>query len=256
MPTRRLAPPRSRPAELGAVALVALLVVACTTAEPVRTPAQSGGAQSATASPSPTARPSPTPTPIPTPRYTNEPDPALDALLPRSAGGAAIVVVPPDQYGLTPGDVGEAFGELGLYFHSLLIGYVAQPRTTVYAVRVEGRKIVTRDLRPHLAEIGEYVGIAGLHPEAWHSAVLPGHLVWVRPEDNATVAGTMIYTWAADEYVFLLIGVDDGLNRAIVAALPGEPPPTPSPVPSRSPSPTPTPLPSIGPSGQAPSTRC
>ena len=84
--------------------------------------------------------------------------------------------------------------------------------------------------------------------------MLPGHLVWVRPEDNATVAGTMIYTWAADEYVFLLIGVDDGVNRAIVAALPGEPPPTPSPVPSRSPSPTPSP--SSGPSGLATSTRC
>jgi hypothetical protein len=254
MPTRRLAPPRSRLEELGAVALVALLLVACTTAEPVPTPAPSGAAESATATPSPTASPSPTPSPIPTARYTNEPDPALGALLPRSAGGATIVVVPPDQYGLTPGDVGEAFGELGLYFHSLLIGYVAQPRTTLYAVRVEGREIVTRDLRPHLAEIGRYVGIAGLHPEAWHSAVLPGHLVWVRPEDNATVAGTTIYTWAADEFVFLLIGVDDAVNRAIIAGLPGESPPTPSPVPSRSPASTPSP--STGPSGQAASTRC
>ena len=35
-------------------------------------------------------------------------------------------------------------------------------------------------------------------------------------------AGTHIYTWAADDYVFLLIGVDDQLNRAMLAALPGE----------------------------------
>ena len=33
----------------------------------------------------------------------------------------------------------------------------------------------------------------------------------------------------------LLIGVDDAVNRAILAALPGEPPPSPTPRPSRSP---------------------
>jgi hypothetical protein len=61
----------------------------------------------------------------------------------------------------------------------------------------------------------------------------------VRPEDNATAAGTMIYTWSSGEHVFLLIGVDDAVNRAIVGALPGEPAPTPSPAPSPSqPSPT------------------
>jgi hypothetical protein len=58
--------------------------------------------------------------------------------------------------------------------------------------------------------------------------------VWVRPEDNATAAGTMIYTWASDDLVFLLIGVDDAVNRAIVEALPGEPAPSPTPVPSES----------------------
>ena len=251
MPTSRRAPPRSYSAPgLVALAVAMVTLTGCTTAEPVRTLAPSA-AETATPTPIPTASPSRPHTPIPTPRYTNDPDPALDALIPRSAGGATIVVVPPDQYGLTPGDVGEPFGEIGRYFHSLLIGYVAKPRATLYAMRVEGREVATRDLRPRLAEIGEYVGISGLHPEAWHSAELPGHLVWVRPEDNATVAGTMIYTWAADGYVFLLIGVDDGVNRAIVAALPGEPPPTPSPVPSRSPLPTHSPSgsPSIAPSG-------
>ncbi len=42
----------------------------------------------------------------------------------------------------------------------------------------------------------------------------------------------MIYTWATDGYVFLMIGTDDALNQAMLAALPGEPPPTPSPRPS------------------------
>ena len=47
-------------------------------------------------------------------------------------------------------------------------------------------------------------------------------MTWVRPEDNATVAGTFIYTWAADGYVFLMIGNDDSFNRALFAVLPGE----------------------------------
>jgi hypothetical protein len=256
MPTSHPAPPRPRRAELAVVALVAVILVACTTAEPLRTPGASATAESAKPTPSPTASPSPTPSPIPTPRYTNEPDPALAAVIPPSAGGATIVVVAPDQYGLTPGDVGEPFGDLGRYFHSLLVAYVEQPRVTLYAMRVEGRAVVTSDLRPHLAAIGQYVGIAGLHPEAWSSAELPGHLVWVRPEDNATLAGTMIYTWAADEFVFLLIGVDDAVDRAIIAALPGEPPPTPTPAPTRSPSQTASPPPSTAPTGQAQSTRC
>ena len=72
--------------------------------------------------------------------------------------------------------------------------------------------------------------------EPWSLTEAGGHQVWVRPEDNATAAGTMIYTWSSGEYVFLLIGVDDAVNRAIVAALPGEPAPTPSPIPSAEPS--------------------
>jgi hypothetical protein len=59
-------------------------------------------------------------------------------------------------------------------------------------------------------------------------------VTWERPEDNATAAGTHIYTWAADDYVFLLIGVDDQLNRALFAALPGEQAPAPTPRPSPS----------------------
>jgi hypothetical protein len=45
----------------------------------------------------------------------------------------------------------------------------------------------------------------------------------------------MIYTWAAGNHVFLMIGTDDKINRALLAALPGEtPPPTPTPIPSAS----------------------
>jgi len=42
----------------------------------------------------------------------------------------------------------------------------------------------------------------------------------------------MVYTWSSGEFVFLLIGVDDTVNRALIAALPGEPAPSPTPVPS------------------------
>ena len=67
---------------------------------------------------------------------------------------------------------------------------------------------------------------------------MAGKQVWVRPEDNATAAGTHIYTWSSGDVVFLLIGVDDTVNQAIIEQLPGEPAPTPTPVPSRSPSPS------------------
>ena len=73
-----------------------------------------------------------------------------------------------------------------------------------------------------------------------HSARLAATEVWVRPEDNATAAGTMIYTWSSGDLVFLLIGVDDAVNRAIVAALPGEPAPSPTPVPTGSAVPSPS----------------
>jgi len=134
------------------------------------------------------------------------------------------------------GDVAIAYGETGDRFASLVLAYVVQPRTTLYAMRVDGDPVRTEDLEQHLATAGRYVGIAGLDPEPWSLAAAGGHQVWVRPEDNATAAGTMIYTWSSGEYVFLLIGVDDAVNRAIVAALPGEPAPTPSPIPSAEPS--------------------
>jgi hypothetical protein len=76
------------------------------------------------------------------------------------------------------------------------------------------------------------------------SDVVGGSIVWTRPEDNATALGTHIYTWSSGEFVFLLIGTDDTVNRAIVEQLPGEPAPTPSPVPSASAEP-----PSADPSG-------
>jgi hypothetical protein len=54
------------------------------------------------------------------------------------------------------------------------------------------------------------------------------------PEDNATLPGTRVYTWVADDLVFLLIGTDEAQNLAMVGGLPGEAPPTSSPVPSAS----------------------
>ena len=83
---------------------------------------------------------------------------------------------------------------------------------------------------------GGRIRIAGLDPEPWERSSAGGHVVWVRPEDNATALGTMIYTWASGEHVFLLIGVDDTVNRAIVAALPGEAAPTATPAATAEPS--------------------
>ncbi len=99
-------------------------------------------------------------------------------------------------------------------------------------MRVDGEEVDTDDLEPHLATAGRYVGIAGLDPDPWESAVVAGNRVWTRAEDNATAAGTHIYTWSSGEFVFLLIGVDDAVNRAIVEQLPGQPAPTPRPSPT------------------------
>ena len=148
--------------------------------------------------------------------------------------GVPVIVAPFEEFALTPGDIGVAFGEIGDRFASLALAYVEQPRLTLYAMRVEGDSVATEDLEPHLATAGRYVGIAGLDPQPWEAGEAGGHQVWVRPEDNATAAGTMVYTWSSGEFVFLLIGVDDAVNRALIAALPGEP----------APSPTPTPIPS------------
>ncbi len=229
------------------VLLVGAALVACSGTTPSPTPPESGAA-SATQTPIPVT-PAPTPTPEPSPRFTNEPDEELAALIPTEAGGVAIVVAPFDEFALTPGDVAIAYGEIGDRFSSLVLAYVPDPRTSLYAMRVEGEPVATEDLEPHLATAGRYVGIAGLHREPWTLETVAGNLVWTRPEDNATALGTHIYTWASDDLVFLLIGTDDALNRAIIEQLPGEAAPSPTPVPTRSARPSASPDPSASPEG-------
>jgi hypothetical protein len=240
MTTSRLA--SLRPAGAASLALAtALALVSCGTTDPTGSPSASAAEASPSTSATAAPTPEPTPTPAPTPRFTNEPDDALAALIPTEANGVPVVIAPFDEFALTPGDIAIAYGELGNRFASLALAYVEQPRTTLYAIRVDGEPVSTDDLEPHLATAGRYVGIAGLDPEPWSQAAAGNRLVWVRPEDNATAAGTMIYTWASGEYVFLLIGVDDAVNRAIIAELPGEPAPSPTPVPSGSEEPSASP---------------
>jgi hypothetical protein len=225
---------------LALVAGVTLAMAACDASTTAPTPSPTSAPPSPSASPTPDPTPEPTPSPSPTPRFTNEPDPELAALIPEAVNGVPVVVAPFDEFALTPGDIAIAYGELGNRFASLALAYVEQPRTTLYAMRVDGDPVSTEELEPHLATAGRYVGIAGLDAEPWEAAVVGGSQVWVRPEDNATAAGTHIYSWSSGEFVFLLIGVDDTLNRALVELLPGEPAPTPSLSPSEE-APTPTP---------------
>ena len=232
MTTSRLASLRLAGAA-SVVLVAALALAACSSADATATPGATAS-QAASASPTTAPTPSPTPTPAPTPRFTNEPDSELAGLIPATAAGLPVIIAPFEEFALTPGDIGAAFGEIGDRFASLALAYVEQPRTTLYAMRVDGEPVTTEDLEPHLETAGRYVGIAGLHREPWELVAVGANLAWVRPEDNATAAGTMIYTWSSGEFVFLLIGVDDTVNRAIVEALPGEPAPTPSPVPSAS----------------------
>jgi hypothetical protein len=238
-----------RPAVAACVVLAtAIALSSCSAPDPSPTP------RSEEPSPSPTpvpATPEPTPTPAPTPRFTNEPDTALRDLIPTEAGGVEITVAPFDEFALTPGDIAIAYGDIGNRFASLVLAYVGDPRTSLYAMRVEGDPVATEDLEPHLATAGRYVGIAGLHREPWVNDVVGGNLVWTRPEDNATALGTHIYTWSSGEYVFLLIGTDDAVNRAIVALLPGEAAPAPPPSPSLSAdsSQEPSEIPSASPEG-------
>jgi hypothetical protein len=236
MTTSRLA--SLRPAGAASLALAAAVAITgCgTDPGPSATAPASTPPPSAAASVAATPTSSPAPTPAPTPRYTNEPDDELAALIPTEANGVPVVVAPWDEFALTPGDIGAVYGTIGTRFASVALAYVEQPRTTLYAMRVGGEPVATEDLEPHLAAAGRYVGIAGLDPDPWEAAEAGGQRVWVRPEDNATAAGTMIYTWASGEFVFLLIGVDDALNRAIIEALPGEAPPTPAPTRSAEPS--------------------
>jgi len=229
-------PASPRPASTAILLLVTVLGLgACGANDPTVSREPTSTSPTSQPTPTPVVTPVPTPSPIPMPRFTNEPDPELAALIPTEAGGVPVIVAPFDEFALTPGDVATAYGDIGLRFASLAVAYVEQPRTTLYAVRVDGEPVTTDDLEPHLATAGRYVGIAGLDPEPWQRSTAGGHIVWVRPEDNATALGTMIYTWASGEYVFLLIGVDDAVNQAIVAALPGEAAPTPTPVPASSP---------------------
>jgi hypothetical protein len=228
MKTSRLA--SRRPSVSASAVLGALLVLsACSTSEP--SPSPRSEAPSPTVTPVPPT-PEPTPSPAPTPRFTNEPDEELAALIPTEAAGVQVVVAPFDEFALTPGDVAVAYGEIGDRFSSLVLAYVSSPRTSLYAMRVDGDPVTTEELEPHLATAGRYVGIAGLHRDPWVSDVVGGNVVWTRPEDNATALGTHIYTWSSGDIVFLLIGTDDTVNRAIVEQLPGEPAPTPSPIPS------------------------
>jgi hypothetical protein len=202
----------------------------------------------ACASPTPTPSPSPLvtvtaaprATPEPTPIFSNVFDPELMALIPTQVVGNAVRIPSITEFSITPGDIGQVYGEIGTRFRSLQLAFVSQPRLSLFAMRMNPPFATTAELEPYLAEAGRYVGIAGLHLESWTLRAIAGHLVWVRPEDNATLKGTRVYTWAVDGLVFLMIGVDEGQNLAMLAALPGEPAPTPVPSAKESPSPQPS----------------
>jgi hypothetical protein len=245
MPDRHRVPLRPAPRTvfrgrgLWTAALLMTMAVACATS-PSPSPSLSGPV-----GPTPT----PTPTPLPTPRFSNEADDALSALIPDEVTGLVVVKPAVAEYAITPGDIGQtAYGELGARFQTLVVAFIREPRLSLYAMRVDG-PVTTEDLEPHLATAGRYVGISGLDPEPWELVAVGGHWVWVRPSDNATLPGTHVYTWAADDVVFLMIGVNDELNQALLTLLPGEPPPTPSPAPSGSPGASEVPDPSGSPSG-------
>jgi hypothetical protein len=199
-------------------------LAACGTSTPTPSPSASA---SGSASVAPT--PAPLPTPQPTPRYTNPPDPGLARVIPRRVNGLVVDVPNHSQFAYTPGDMVPAYGELALRFTALQVAFVEEPRLSLYAARVAGDLPSTRDLEPYLAMAAEYVGIAGLHRKEWKYRRISTRVSWERPEDNATAAGTHIYTWTGGEYVFLLIGTDEQLNRAMFAALPGERAAAPSP---------------------------
>lgn len=203
-----------------------LLLGAC--AAPTPTPSPSPSSHE---SPSPSIPP---PTPIPTLDYSNLPDPELVALIPTKVAGQAVQIPAITAFSITPGDIGEVYGEIGTRFRSLQLAFIQKPRLSLFAMRMNAPFATTADLEPYLAEAGRYVGIAGLHREPWKLQAIAGHLVWMRPEDNATLKGTQLYTWAADGLVFLMIGVEGAQNLAMLAGLPGEPPPTPTPLPSAS----------------------
>jgi hypothetical protein len=243
IPTGRYADRRS---QVAAALAVLTLLAACSSAQPspsTPAPSPSGSAVSV-----PT--PIPTATPLPTPRFTNPPDAELSALIPSRLRGTTVAKPAPSAYGLTPGDFGSVFGDLGLRFQSLVVAFVEKPRLSLYAARVAAPLVATADLKPYLAAAGEYVGVHGLRPAAWKAAVVGGHQVWTRGEDTATLPGTTFYCWSAGQYVFLITGSSDTFNRAMVAALPGQAVRTPTPRPTGSPSASGS---SAGSAGAAPS---
>ncbi|MDP9468054.1 MAG: hypothetical protein M3P32_04855 [Chloroflexota bacterium] len=203
----------------------------CAAPSPTRTPSPSLGG-----TPSPTATPEPTP--LPTPLFSNTPDPELVALIPTEVAGRTVQIPPITEFAYTPGDIGQVYGEVGLRFETLQVAYIPQPRLSLFAMRMNAPHATTAGLEPYLAEAGRYVGIAGLHRDPWKLEAVGNHVVWWRPEDNATLKGTRVYTWALDGLVFLMIGVDEAQNLAMLAALPGEPAPTPTQLPSASGSPS------------------
>jgi hypothetical protein len=182
-----------------------------------------------------TPGPSPTPTPLPTPLFSNSPDAALIALIPTVIAGHPVVVPAITEFGLTPGDIGEVYGQLGLRFRALQVAFIERPRLSLYAVHMAPPDATMQELEPYLAAAGEYVGIAGLHREPWTLQPIGGRMVWTREGDGATLPGTALYTWTTGGYLFLMIGVDQRQNLAMLAALPAEPAPTPTPAPSLSP---------------------
>jgi len=236
MPTPLYAAARPRRRAIASCLALALTVAACSTAEPVpatSTPRASQSGSTAPATPFPSS--SPPVTPEPTPRFTNQPDPALEALIPATIVGARVEKPTPNEYGMTPGDFGMSFGDLGLLFESLVLAFVEKPRLSLFAAHVAGAPVDTASLRPYLAAAGQYVGIAGLHPEAWRAVVIGGKRAWKRGDDPATLPGTTLYCWSSGPYVFLLTGSSDAANMAMVKALPGQPVPTPTPRPSPTP---------------------
>ncbi len=220
--------PGRRPHPAAAATLVVILLAACSSS-----PSPSGSPSLPSPSgmtPAPTA--TPTPTPRPTPDYSSAPDPTLSALIPGTIGGSPVVRPDPTSFGVSPGDIGMPFGDIGLRFRSLVIAYVVSPRLSLYAMRVDGPPVDTGDLKPYLAAAGRYIGVSGLQPDAWKAAVVNGNRVWTRGEDEATLAHTTFYCWSSGQYVFLMTGSSDATNRAMVSALPGQPAPTPTPAPS------------------------
>ncbi len=222
MQTHRGAAARlSRPSTTVLILLIAAAVAACSAPTPTAT--------------APLETPSPTPTPRPTPLFSNSPDAALTALIPTVVAGHTVVVPAITEFGLTPGDIGEVYGELGLRFRALQVAFIERPRLSLYAVGMGPPDATMAELEPYLATAGEYVGIAGLHPDPWTLQAIGGRLVWARKGDDATLPGTMLYTWTTGGYLFLMIGVDEAQNLAMLTALPAEPAPTPTPAPSLSP---------------------